>query len=446
MSADTSSDGQGELSDEQADQILDRLMERAEARDDVDLDRDERGSLSMTRRQALLGAGGLLGIGALSANSMTAQAATGNWTNASGSAGTQNNPLTDVWGQNGHYQTIDSEQATIGDSTVGANADVAIYLDGTEAVAVDPAGEIARSTSHGSVWQSAIDSMADNETLQVAPGSYSTSDTDPISTKLNRNLHINAYGALINSTLLVRQTDQSIRGLRVDGAAGHGFDFYYGTGGHFQDLTAANCGSAGYRLGGAQDRQVANATFITCYSAANTGQGWILDGSFLNNWVNANTFTGCLARDNGGIGWDLSAGGAIEYNTFVGCEAENNVTYSVHVGSGIAANTWTGGHMTTQARFDSSKNYVVGGRWANGFDLTNGETPFNLMVSAPNPNDYGYTILAPKDLTTISGGFGGEVAVDNGTNTTSGNNELAVWDTSLNAGAGGWYTMGGDVI
>jgi len=52
----------------------------------------------------------------------------------------------------------------------------------------------------------------------------------------------------------------------------------------------------------------------------------------------------------------------------------------------------------------------------------------------------------PQDLSTVEGQFGGQWKLDNGSNTSSGYFEFAVWDPSLDSGNGAWHTMGGDVI
>lgn len=55
-------------------------------------------------------------------------------------------------------------------------------------------------------------------------------------------------------------------------------------------------------------------------------------------------------------------------------------------------------------------------------------------------------VITVRNLANTDGAFEGDRGLDDGTNTTSGNVEMAVWDSSLNAGAGGWFTQGGDII
>lgn len=112
----------GAITEEQADAWLDRLLERAEERDDIDLGSSAR---TISRRGVLAALGG----GAAGLAFSGSASADGDWGNATGDAGTQSKPFTDVWGQQGHFQSLESESL----STVTLNGGGPVSDgDGTE--------------------------------------------------------------------------------------------------------------------------------------------------------------------------------------------------------------------------------------------------------------------------------------------------------------------------
>ena len=103
MSSDSGDGGGGELADEHADALLDQLVERADERDDIDL---QAGSKRAISRRSLLGAVGAAGVGALAVgSSQNAEAQTGQWGNATGQAGTEQNPFSEGWVRDLHAET-----------------------------------------------------------------------------------------------------------------------------------------------------------------------------------------------------------------------------------------------------------------------------------------------------------------------------------------------------
>lgn len=244
MSTETGSNGSGELSDEQADRIIDRLMERAEDRDDVEFSRIEKKAVEMSRRQALTGAAGLLGVGALAASSMPAQAATGNWSNASGQGGTQDKPLTDTWARDAHFQTTDTEQL----STVRVATAFGGVLDGIKAAA-DDAGI--------------------GGTVLVPPGEY-LADSSAESESFPDDVTFIGYGAILkmpdgsdwNSVISTGSSKGwHFKGITFDGNKANttGQQYFFGTRGgsasgafRFTDCTFKDCGR-GYWAGNGGD-------------------------------------------------------------------------------------------------------------------------------------------------------------------------------------------------
>ena len=105
MSSDSGDGGGGGLPDEQADALLDQLAERADERDDIDLRPASKRQIS---RRGLLGAVGVAGAGALTLASQNAEAQTGQWSNASGQAGTQDKPFSEGWVKDLHSESIDA--------------------------------------------------------------------------------------------------------------------------------------------------------------------------------------------------------------------------------------------------------------------------------------------------------------------------------------------------
>jgi len=100
----------GELPDEQADALLDQLAARADERDDIDL---RPGSKRTISRRSLLGAVGAAGAGALALGSGNAEAQTGQWGNATGSAGTESKPFNEAWVQDLYSQTGEFENEVL---------------------------------------------------------------------------------------------------------------------------------------------------------------------------------------------------------------------------------------------------------------------------------------------------------------------------------------------
>lgn len=93
-----------DLNDEEADVLLDRLLARADEREDVDLSKLTRSGV--TRRTLLGGMAAAAGVGALTGNVSAAP----DWSNTSGSVGTEANPFTGGYVQNLTTQTLTTDE------------------------------------------------------------------------------------------------------------------------------------------------------------------------------------------------------------------------------------------------------------------------------------------------------------------------------------------------
>lgn len=361
--------------------------------------------------------------------------------------------------------TLLPEILGLGDSLAPPATDVAAYLEGSTLRVIKYNGTVVTETAEiGQGLQDAFDEANavavdrfDDEgepgrsVLWIAPGFYDAQDVASITCYKDADdvtTHVMGHGARINCSVVDISEEYALEGITVtDGRAGaNGFEFVGGQKANHRYLTAIGCGQHGFVFGGGQDNaQVSRSTFDSFDAQGNGGDGFRIDSSGTNAWINANTFINPSATVNGGIGFHI-IGSTSNYNTFISSNHEGNTTYSVHLEAG-RDNTWVGGHLVTQARFDDLKNYVIGGRWPNGFDEANGVLPVNLAAGTPNFNDTATAALMERDLSGYSPPNDvAWIAIDDGTNTNSGNKELAVWDGSLNSGSGGWYTMGGDVI
>lgn len=237
--------------------------------------------MSPTRRSVLIG-GGALGLG------MMSTAATG--------AETATDPLNSV--------------------------SAGVYLDGDEAVAFDASGELARSTTHGGVIQTAIDAVdTPDGRVVIGPGDYSASDVAPLTTAAE-DVVIEAWGAVIDTGFYKQHSGVSVHGLAIDrgGAAGHGFHLRRGRGA-FIKCVARNLGGVPWLLGGESGAQVSQSVFQRC-EARQGEHGFVLDGRHSNSWVNANTFIGCDSKSNQQRGLVLKGNATV--NTFIGMDIESN--------------------------------------------------------------------------------------------------------------------------
>lgn len=334
-----------------------------------------------------LGAGALIGGGA--ANAVTGSAkADPSTSDGDGNIGLPDDRV-DVFAEGIDSNSLDTGRMLTGDSLASAQSDVAVYLDGSEAVAVQPSGEIARSTSHGTVIQQALNALSRDDVCQIAPGSYGSSDVDPIETPTVQDLDVLADGAVIDSTFRVRDHGCGVRGLKVDGAAGNGFEFQRGQSGYFENLKAENCGNHGFLVGGKQDWQVAYSVWMNCHADANSGDGVVVDGSNTNNWVNANLFN---FKSRGNTGNGIVHKGAAHYNTYSAPQVESNGDPQ---GSALKIldsneNLILGPHVVTPGTWSlegagtAARNMAIGGRTPQGvtgmFDQTQGQFRPDVMA------------------------------------------------------------------
>ncbi|SEQ18640.1 hypothetical protein [Neolewinella agarilytica] len=155
-------------------------------------------------------------------------------------------------------------------------------------------------------------------------------------------------GAELNNTVYVKSPGTTIRDVSVVKSPAEGFVWYRGQGGHFENLTAKGCQSAGFRLGGEKGSQVAWSTFVNL-KAINNQDGLVLDGSFPKCWVNANTFTGIYSRLNSRYGVHLK--GKANYNTWMGLHCEGNSRKNKDLPAMLiensSENTFMGGQQVT---------------------------------------------------------------------------------------------------
>ena len=210
------------------------------------------------------------------------------------------------------------------------------------------------------VLQAAVNKMKDAHVLSLPPGRYHLSK--PLSVSVNRGVVL-GFGAILDNTLILRGREMRVLGVSVIGSPGEGFHIARGQGAHYEALCARENKGAGFMLGGGNNEQIAWANFIGCMALINGGHGWHLDATHKRSWINANTFTGCWSRGNQGMGW-FSEGHA-NYNSWMGCEVENNCKAMpdqppVLLGGG--QNFLFGGH------FKDTKLKGVAMRFTNGRD------------------------------------------------------------------------------
>jgi len=113
MSTDSTPNEDGEQIDKVADRVIDRLQER----DDVDLSRIESKAIDISRRQ-ILGAAAAAGLGGVIGSAGTARAAGEDFTNSSGTVGTDDQPLSEVNVQNLHGESGTLQLRDLTDSFV----------------------------------------------------------------------------------------------------------------------------------------------------------------------------------------------------------------------------------------------------------------------------------------------------------------------------------------
>lgn len=207
-------------------------------------------------------------------------------------------------------------------------------------------------------------------------------------------------------------------------------------------------------------------TFDRCTIEQNSNRGVDLDSganiAFLNTSIQLNGLEGihmgsvvncdvmsCYLEDNNSANTDgdIEVGAAssltIQDTYFQGFNNKPNAIHSAGGGSthtnseirGCYFNNYTGAAIDLD---DSADCDIY--RHTHTLDGT------PSLVTATGTRTRSHGVIIPQDLSTVTGQNDGDRAIDDGTNTTSGNNELAVWDSSLNAGAGGWFTQQGDVI
>lgn len=257
------------------------------------------------------------------------------------------------------------------------HTDVLVFSDGSEAVAADASGVIARNAAHGAVIQQAHDAISGGDTLRIAPGSYSCQDVSRINTGNDVDgASILADGAIIDTKYYVRSKRMAIDGLTVSGAPGDGFHWNRGQWGYYRGLRAYNCGGKGFAVGTTDNDQVAFSTWDTCFAQQNTGYGWHLAGP-TNSFANANTFINPVSRDNGDIGFVIE--GTANYNEFFSHQTESNTgTTDIYVDAN--ENSFFGGHTVGDIIQgpNGRATLVLGGRHTGTVDVGDYWIPSNV--------------------------------------------------------------------
>ena len=224
---------------------------------------------------------------------------------------------------------------------------------------------------------------------------------------------IEAFGAVIDNTVIVSGYRTSIVGLTVDGAAEYGFVFLRGQGAAHAMLTARNCGKSGFYCGSFRDdeqarfgknMQITRSHFDSCLAKSNAGAGWTIDGraSVNRSWFNANHINNLASIDNRGAGLEIRGGGGpegesqVNYNVFTNLNCERNGGLSLRCETG-RLNSFVGGHFADKdddglsSRMDRGANFFLGGRHAGdvslermvGFTNSGGAEARGIIASVP---------------------------------------------------------------
>lgn len=233
-------------------------------------------------------------------------------------------------------------------------------------------------------------------------------------------------------------------------------------------------------------------------SGSTTGsQGWTISqtSSINNNGAGFDTDSnadwlkvlGCRSINNGGIGIDVDdsngvsivhsefrgnarAGidlGPVQGTTISGCILEDNdddntadlpmsdsdqvyVHGSYFDGlnnntTGVIIQSGTNHCTVRDCWFSNYTGTIIDITGGNNHDI--GIASIRKNNSGPDISDGGsrtrqFGRVRMQDLSGVNGQFDGDPAIDDGTNTTSGRPELAIWDDTNSV----WFTMGGDTI
>lgn len=252
----------GELTDEQADALLDRLLERAEEREDVDPGEVRQ---NFSRRSMLGAMAGAAGLGALAGNS----AAAGSWGSASGSAGTESKPFTDLWARDGHFQSVElgGETRTVWPSG-GGGAAATVVVAASDASDTGGADYVCDGTDDQAEINSAFtDLPAVGGSVALTEGTFNI--TASVTPSASSTLVGQGYGTRLfavagfNGNVIENSNNHvDLTGFRVDGNAANqtptgNFEDQvgiYNAGGdyvHAHELTVENTVGSNFRSEGA---------------------------------------------------------------------------------------------------------------------------------------------------------------------------------------------------
>lgn len=207
---------------------------------------------------------------------------------------------------------------------------------------------------------------------------------------------IDAWGATVDNTVIVKASGLSIKGLSVVGSSSDGFVFLRGQGASHERLSAVSNAGHGFYFGtrgntyGANS-QVTNTVFMLPTSIDNGQDGFHWDGAASANrgWFNANTLIQPVARDNTGRAWGHTAGSGpngtsrTNYNTIISPQFESNGAIANFTGS--RAFTFLGGHMVDRNSAGESVefgdiSYILGGRYVG--DIVNKNVNNVILVNS----------------------------------------------------------------
>lgn len=389
-----------DLSDEDADALLDRVIQRASERDDI----DEDGLLARianqttSRREALAGlaGGALLGGGA--ASQLVEPASAGS--TQSGTVGTTTNPVDVV-----------ADDASVNDlATAGRAGEVFVYKRSGTVYAVNKGGVVDSGSNAATVIQSAIESLPSpatnihSGTVYLTEGEY-TIDS-PIKIYGNTNLvgtgigegpnasgttlassgfngNVIEYGPFDNARYFA-----SVRWMRIQGASGdtsgHGIYSDNSGTGPPRDLHLAHVFTAGCAQDGMNFDYAHGYRITDCLSEKNDRDGIrILGGDeawVLNTYPSSNTGNGLVMECREGFAW---------VGTF-----ENG-------GDGV--------RLTKATNTNAQQNFVRGISYNNTGDgvYIDNSVRHDVSVLAYNNGGYGYHLDGTNNSVIRTGGGAG---------------------------------------
>lgn len=251
----------------------------------------------------------------------------------------------------------------------------------------------------------------------------------------------------------------------------------------FRDCKVESGGDHGVVIGERADKTNAiDCEFYNCMFEDCAGAGINLGPS-----SNGTLLVGTTCEQNGGVGLDTDTGVSIgafrssfqendsygvsfdnsDLSFLYGCYCENNsanVSAEIEINNAYSATIdscyFQGFNNNTRAIVSSTNGgqafvrNCLARNYTGEFILVNEGTDWDVyrqshrLDSVPAfIDDFGtrtrsFGTIIPQDLSAVNGRYDGDEALSDGSNTTSGRPEHAVWDAANSV----WFTMGGDTI